>query len=278
LLPIKKNLVSIIAIILLLLGLVGALLFLKSTFNNRKKTREKIDAQIIRIKNFKKFKDGPLSRKGVEKWYKRYESLQDNFQQIIEVFDGSATKMPVDIKGPLEFKEELFNQQIKLIAGAEKLGFKLPSNLGFEFLRSIIPKEEEIPLLTKKMEILQGLVKLMIESRISNLSSITFSDPVDKRLEGSQRPVFYRDFGLNLSVVGETENIVKFLHLLEIDDFIFVVNDFAVTNIPIPVVVGTYETAEGIKNFEKKMIQAELDISTCIYFFDVPKEGEKSES
>ena len=274
---IKKNLVFIIGIIILSAGLAGSLFFLKSTFDVRKKTTDKIDEQKIRIEKLKKFKDGPLSRKGVEKWDKQYKAVQNNFQRIIEIFDNPAAKMPVDLKGPLEFKEELFDQQIKLIAGADKSGLKLPASLGFEYLRNTIPRREDIPMLTKQLAIIQRLVKLMVESKISSLTKTAFIQPVDKRVEGSGRPCFYRDFGLTLSIVGETENIVNFLHLLEIDNFIFVVNDFAVVNVGIPVITGTYKRAGKIKNIERKMIQAELDISTCIYFFELDK-GEKSES
>ena len=274
---IKKNLFFIIGIIILSAGLAGSLFFLKSTLDVRKKTTDKIDEQKIRIEKLKKFKHGPLSPQGVKKWKKQCEFSRNNFQRIIEIFDNPAAKMPVDLKGPLEFKEELFDQQIKITAKADRSGLKLPTNLGFEYLRNTIPQREDIPMLTKQLAIIQRLVQLMAESRISSLTKTAFIQPADKRVEGSERPCFYRDFGLTLSVVGETENIVNFLHLLEIDDFIFVVNDFAVERAQIPVITRAYKSARGAKKIERKMIQADLDISTYIYFFESDK-GEKSES
>lgn len=274
--PIKKNLFSIIAIFVLILGLIFSLLFLSSTLKVKAHTRKQMDMQIARINKFKRSRQGPPSREMVSYWRKRYETLQHDFQQTVDIFNKPASTMPQDVPEPLEFKAIFLEKQEKLRKQALQAGLSLPSSLGFEYLRDTIPEEKEIPVIAKQQEILERLVNLMTQSGILSLTKISFSLPVDVKVNASDKTPFYRDFGITLSLVGETQKIVKFLHQLEVDDYIFVVNTLTIEETKV-------EAGREDKFLKEEWTQAEnlvkanLQISTYVFLFDFNR-GEKGES
>ena len=184
--------------------------------------------------------------------------------------------MPQDVPEPLEFKAIFLEKQEKLRKQALQAGLSLPSSLGFEYLRDIIPEEKEIPVIAKQQEILERLVNLMTQSGILSLTQISFSLPVEVKVNASDKTSFYRDFGITLSLVGETQKIVKFLHQLEVDDYIFVVNTLTIEKTKVKAGREDKFLKEEWTQAEN-LVKANLQISTYVFLFDFNR-GEKGES
>jgi hypothetical protein len=247
----EKKLASLIIMAALFLGIIVSSLFFISNFREKSAIEGRINSELRMFNIFKDRQEYAPTDSWIDHANEEKEKLKSLFSQIMKELDVPSARMPVEVKEPLKFKEEIFNVQDKIQQQARLRGLTFDDqaeSLGFREYETKIPVEAEVPNLTKKLLIAEELVELMFSSKIDKLTAIKFLDCKDNILK-SESPLSYRVFPIELKVVSSVKELAYFLYLLADSKHIFVVNSINVNSLA----------------NEKNQVQAELDISSIVF-------------
>lgn len=238
----------------------------------------------IKIKSLEHFTKGmPFipSSEMVENLAKEKKSLEKMDNEFISAFSKPYLGLKLEAD-PLKFKEDLFQTQNSIRQLALKAGFGLPDSLGFSKYETEIPTNIDVPVLKKQLIIVEELIKIMINSKVSSLKSIEIQKSVSKLIE-MEEPVIlslddmkrapqkrpkskitepseiknkkleiYQAFSIVVEVETDTANLIKFLYNLRASNYLFILNSLKIDS-------KKDETSENRK------LKSTLNISAIIF-------------
>lgn len=257
----KKNLISLIIIVILFLGIIISGIFFISKLRKKVITENKINSELTLLNLFKGKKEYAPTTVWIRYSKEKRKQLGDMYKQMMKELNTPFARIPEGVKGPLKFKEEIFNVQDKLRQKADSTGLILEreaQSLGFQEYEKEIPTKEEIPKLTKKLHIAEELVELIFASKIDFLENIEFLECRDNILDGEDA-LSYRVIPVKLEIISSLRNLARFLYFLSESKFIFVVNDININS----------------STDKKDKIRADLDISTIVFLEKKKNNNEK---
>ena len=232
---IKKNLVTFIIIGVLFLGVVVSSVVFMLSLKRKNTVENKIKSELFFLQGFKMAKENAPTSEWVDYLNKKSQMLQETFDSIMVKLDKPPTRMPESVKESLKFKEEIFETQKKLRdkAYAKQLELREGAiSLGFKEYEKKIPQEEEVPNLTKQIDIIQELIHLMCISKVETVEKIEFYDYKDYTLESENKDkITLRVFFVKLELVASVKNLAEFFYWLSKSDFIFIVEELNVNSL-----------------------------------------------
>ena len=175
-------------------------------------------------------------------------TLSAIYERIKKGLTSPLSAMPEGV--PFEgvvFKGMLSRVKKELTRKAEEKNFNLPKSIGFEKYDASIPQTEELPNLTRQLQAAETLITLMMDTGVEDLTTISFSEPIDRDLPGKSGSVYYKQFPALASVKCTMTSLAKFLYNLSRSDYIFVVKSVQ------------------INEAENKKINVELEILDIVF-------------
>ncbi|MFH1777699.1 MAG: hypothetical protein ABH952_09120 [Candidatus Omnitrophota bacterium] len=127
-------------------------------------------------------------------------------------FRTSRTKLISLSNNPMLFKQRLFDIRKKIISEAESYNFSVPDDLGFEKYRVLVPKQKDVPMLNKQLDIVSEVLKVMIESGLYRLDKIEFNEPKTK--ENTLINITTIELPFAVSFSCREQDLFKFLYQL----------------------------------------------------------------
>ncbi len=106
-----------------------------------------------------------------------------------------------------------------LLAQAIRSGVDIPRGLSFP---DNIPLEDEVPELLRTLRMIEEVLTLAIKS---GMKSVTNIGAGDKEIIESSGELFLQKPSLSFSMEGNLESLVRFIHLLEEVDSLYVIED-----------------------------------------------------
>lgn len=246
----KRNLFSIAVISILtaiLLFLAGTLIFF--VFKDAKTDKE-ITAKTATIDRFVKKSKMPLTEESVSFLEEERNKLKSAYSRLkLALTSPLDEEIPPEDIDSLQFKERLIQTQKKLREEAKSFSLALPDSLGFSKYETELSEPSEIPLLWRKLKVLEELVYLMTLAGITSLDEINFVSE-DIKKEGQVPPVVagaakpaeaavapkaaerakvYDEIAVSFKVTCTYSKLADFLYKLRVSPYIFVVDDLDIT-------------------------------------------------
>jgi uncharacterized protein (DUF1499 family) len=217
----------------LLVGVIAAAIFFTSKLTQINSSEEKIKKQLNMLKFFKEKQENAPTEKWEDYNKNKKEKLTEIYHKMKTHLDLLSCRMPKNIKEPLKFKEDIFKLQDALYAEASLRNLIFEGDaksLGFKEYEKKIPAEEEVPVLTKKLSIIEELVNLMIESNADSLIQVEFLNYIDKELDG-KNSLSYRIIPVDITMVSSIKDLAQYLYLLSESDCIFIVDNIRIDSL-----------------------------------------------
>lgn len=159
---------------------------------------------------------------------KDYEWLSDSDKELRQIL--MKKKIVIPNLTPLQFKEELLNAQIKIKQLAGIQGTKLEESIGFmEYASGEIPANDQAPLLTKQLEIINRLLNIILKYKVREVTSITRAPQIFTALDSGAG--LYQEIGLIIEMGCTPEELLNILKDISNAQCIFVVRNLAVNKI-----------------------------------------------
>jgi hypothetical protein len=191
----------------------------------------KIQKEMQLLDSIRMSKDTAPTLEWIDYLTKKEKVLDDVYNDASNAYDKPACLMPKNTIEPLKFKEKIFEKQKELRkkAYANQLELKEDAiSLGFREYETKIPTEEEVPNLTKELDIIQEAINLMCLSHIETLSSVEFLVYKDETLETERGNISYRVFPLKIATTSSLKNLVDLLFRISTSEYIFVAEELNV--------------------------------------------------
>ena len=206
------------AVLLLIIG--GGIFWLHSIKKDIGKMEGVIKTKYAELKKYEIDKSTAPSPELINTLTEQRDMLQNNFKVMMAKFSTSYPAPPTyDLFPAVEFKEFLFSTQDYLAKKARKRKVTIPSNFGFP--ETGLPPEDQIPIMSLKLEVVKKLVDLTIDSGVSFVNTIT---------PGEEKSVaFYKTLPLQMTINGTSTEIVRFLKYLENPSSFFVLDSFSLS-------------------------------------------------
>ncbi len=241
-LPLRKNLTSVIFILILAIFILISLFYLGRTIKENVSLNSLKNKKLEFINHFCKQEPFPPSEALLEYYQDKKEKISEHYKSFHTLFITSWNKMPHSTLEPLKFKEKLFKLQSKILKEAEDGGLTIKEGalyLGFDRYETEIPSSNDISDLIVELQAVEELASLMVQSQILSLERMKILEPQDKALPlkelgrsipvdkslSKEKQAFVRIFPIQVSLEANFENFINFLNLCAKSDFIFVLSD-----------------------------------------------------
>ncbi len=231
----KKNLFAFIFMGLLIIGIVISAGFFTALLNGKRSVESKIKKELTFLENFTMVKKNAPTLEWIGYLTKKDEALVEIYNGLMEKNDGQAVKMPIEVMESLKFKEKIFEVQknLRKKARGKQLEFKDEAVfLGFKEYETKIPRDKEVPNLTKQLEIIEELISLMFESGIETIEDIELLKLNDGAIKEKKGEFKYRVFPVRLEITSNIKNLAGFLFRLSESDFIFIPEELKIDSMP----------------------------------------------
>ena len=231
----KKNLLVFIFMGLLFIGIIISAGVFMALLTGKGGVKNKIKGQLVLLENLTMTKKDAPTFEWIGYLTKKNEALDETYSDLMKKIDNPAVKMPAEVMESLKFKERIFEVQknLRKEASAKKLEFKDEAALlGFEEYETKIPRDEEVPNLTKQLEIVEELISLMLESEIETIENIKLLKLNDKIIKEKTDELKYRVFPVRLEITSGVKNLAGFLFRLSESDFIFMTEELKIDSMP----------------------------------------------
>ena len=226
-LPLRKNLTSLICILILAIFILVSLFYLGRTVKISASLSSSRNKKLKLINYFCQKKPFPPSETLLEYYRDKKEKISEYYKSFYALFVSDWNKMPSSVLEPLKFKEKLFKVQSKITKKARAGKLTIGEGalyLGFDRYESEIPQASDIPDLTAELQAVEELISLMMQAQIISLERIRILEPQDKILYGEKEP-FVRIFPIQMTLEANSEDFIEFVSLYSKSDFIFVLSD-----------------------------------------------------
>ncbi len=247
-------------IMLILVGAIIVSIVVYLSFLGRKMGIEnEINSQLQLLNNYKTVKENAPTIEWINYLKKEKEELNSIYTKLMKTLDNNYTRMPKYAVEPLKFKEEIFDTQkdLRKLAYNKRLELKEEAvSLGFKEYETKIPTEEEVPNLTKRLEVIEKLVNLLTESKVQVLEKVEFLSVLDKTVETDNTIFSYRVFPVKLTLYTPARSLAKFLYKAAFSKYLFIAEN--------PVLVSE---AAG-----DELIRSEVIISAIVFIEEKPKD------
>lgn len=226
----KKNLTSIILILILAIFILISLFYLGGTVRENASLSFLKNKKLKLIDYFCKKEPFPPSEVLLEYYRDKKEKISEHYKSFYTLLVSPWNKMPRSVSEPLKFKEKLFKSQSKIIKKAKGKGLVIGEGglyLGFDRYETEIPQSNDIPDLMVELQAMEELTSLMMQSQILTLERVRILEPQNKTLSNEKQP-FVRIFPIQLGLEANFESFITFLNLCGKSDFIFVLSDMRI--------------------------------------------------
>ncbi|MCX7705832.1 MAG: YhcB family protein [bacterium] len=215
----KKNLVFVFLVIVL--GILGyGVNLIHKTRQELKKVEEEIKAKHEEIRKYQTQKELAPSPELVNKLEKQYAAIAGQFNSLLNRFSTTYPESPEFKVFPnVEFKEFLFETNDLLAKKARRNNVVIPSSFGFQ--ETGFPPKDQIPLFSLQITVIKHILDLLIDSGVSVVNSVVPGIP--------STVAFYKILPLDVSIIGTSVEIMRFLRYLNNPSSFFTVESFAVT-------------------------------------------------
>lgn len=215
----KKNLVFVF-----LIGVIGILGYgfslINKTREQLKKTEEEIKAKYEEIRKYETQKELAPSTELINRLQKQQEFVQNQFVSMLNRFTTTSLIVPEFKVFPnVEFKEFLFETNDLMKKKALRNNVIIPSSFGFQETGFSAP--EQIPLFSLQITVLKHILELLIDSGVSVVSAVIPGIPSSVS--------FYKILPLDVSITGNSIEIMRFLKYLNNPSSFFTLESFAIT-------------------------------------------------
>lgn len=241
-LPLRKNLTSVIFILILAIFVLVSLFYLGRTVKESASLSSSRNKKLKLINYFCQKKPFPPSETLLEYYRNKKEKNSEYYKSFHTLFVSDWNKMPRSVLEPLKFKEKLFKLQSKITKKARARKLTIGDGalyFGFDKYESEIPQASDIPDLMVELQAVEELTSLMMQSHITSLERVRILEPQDKTLPleelgrsipvdkilSSEKQPFVRIFPIQISFEANSKDFIKFLSLCAKNDFIFVLSD-----------------------------------------------------
>ncbi len=157
----------------MLIGAAGLGYLLYTSYGHYDEVSQEYDKQVKEMERLQQLKPFPDS-KGLEKYTQfreQYSSDVNALQAKLAAYEPPAEK---EVPTPIQFAEKLRKTVDEISGAAQAVGMALPANfyMGFEIYRGAPPDAAVTPLLSRELDALTDLVRLLIKQRTVSLNSI----------------------------------------------------------------------------------------------------------
>ena len=111
------------------------------------------------------------------------------------------------------------------MAQANRSHVDIPRDLSFG---DDIPLEEEVPKLLRRLSIVEKIMTLAIKSGVKSVTEIR---PGGKEIIQSSGEPFLEKLPLTLSIAGNLESLVRFIHSLQEADSLYIIEDISIQSL-----------------------------------------------
>lgn len=215
----KRN--SLILALVLVMGIMGLGFYLIHKMQKDiSKLEDSIKTQYEEVKKYETKKEEAPSPELINRLTKQQGDLQSLFNSLLMRFSTTYPRIPEFKVFPnVEYKEFLLETEDFLIKKARKNNVTLPTSLGFS--ETGFPRQEEIPMFCLQLTVLKSLLDLLIDAGVSVVNSVVPGAP--------SSVAFYRILPLNISITGNSIEIVRFLKYLNNPSSFFTLESFQIS-------------------------------------------------
>lgn len=215
----KRN--SMVLALILVLGITGSgFYFIHKMEKDIGKLEDSIKTQYQEVKTYETKKEEAPSPELINRLKKQKSDLETLFNSLLMRFSTTYPRIPEFKVFPnVEYKEFLLETEDFLIKKARKNNVTLPTSLGFS--ETGFPKQEEIPMFCLQLTVLKSLLDLLIDAGVSVVNSVVPGVP--------SSVAFYQILPLNISITGNSIEIVRFLKYLNNPSSFFTLESFSIS-------------------------------------------------
>jgi hypothetical protein len=227
----QKNLVFFIVTAVLLLIVIGAGVNFASSLGKKYSLENKIEKEIQLLDSFRMTKDAAPTLMWIDYLAKKEKFLDKIYTDASSLYDKPSSFMPKAVIEPLKFKEKIFEKQkeMRKKVYANQLELKEEAiSFGFREYETKIPTKDEVPNLTKELDVIEEIVDLMCSSHIETLSSVDFLNIKDDEFKTSKGNITYKVFPVKVSTISSIGNLVDLLFRISTSDYMFIVEELNV--------------------------------------------------
>jgi hypothetical protein len=221
----NKSLPIFIVMCLLAAGFIVSIFSLRGALKERGRARADVKALEGDIDRLKQDR---ISLGQIDFLKEKSARLKADYEtHMLPVLNSPALHYPQDKLDFYQCRQRISDEETSC-RNECKDRVQLPDSLGLDEYKESIFAESEIPNLLKKIELLDEVKRLALDSEITNLLRIGFP-PIGGITTFSGDPgMSYRDFPVNIVVEGEIASVVKLLYNIRKSRFAFLVKDFKV--------------------------------------------------
>ncbi len=243
----KRNLFSISVIsVLALLVIFFAALFILFVFKDIRIEKDRA-AKCKSINKFIKTSKMPLMEDSISILEGEKNKLKSVYSRLKLALTSPLTEeISPESMDPLQFKEKLIRTQKKLREEAKDFSLVLPESIGFAKYEAELSLPSEIPLLLRRLRVMDELIYLMTLTGISSIDDINFIEetvkkeksavpapnikgkkppPIPYNSKEEHKPAIYDEIIISFKVTCTYSELIDFLYKLKSSPFIFIVDD-----------------------------------------------------
>lgn len=205
----KQNIFLKQATVLFLI-LLGLYLFLINPFLKEGKNilDEELEKKIKEVKRFIRESGAMPSKEYYLKLESENKELKESFVKFKDFIDPKKEELPSDSsEAGLYFTERLHSLVKKIEGLSSQKGIKVPENLGFS---ETFPKQEQVPVLLRQLDIIELACDALLSEGISQLSSLKPLKPIERMDEKTDK-LFLKEVPVQITLKCETAVFVKLL-------------------------------------------------------------------
>lgn len=219
---IRKNITFISSLFVLGIFLLVFIFFLNKALFKKARVDKELKQKLETLDKLMKTSKIQPSREMIIALKEQREDLQDKYEELSQLLQSSTITREIPV--PLEFKEELLRTQNQFKERAQLWTIKIPKAIGFdEYEGGIIPEPQKIPVLIKQFELIKLILDLLIESKISILTSISKSSQLPEIYTGQR--IVIETFPFDLSFDASYDALMRFLSKVNMSSTFFIVKD-----------------------------------------------------
>ena len=198
-------------------------LYLTLTMPVRKKSRivdRQYTSNSAKLRRYSSGTEGPPSKEIIQVLEEGNKRLEKEYELVKKrlTFEQSI-KIPTSGNPVLFFQQRLFDARGQMRKLSNKSGVKIPPLLGFS---DTMPDAEQVPALLKQLKVVQGILKLGINSDLLSVGKLIFGEISNKS--------YFEEVPIELTVDGNLMAITQFLYNMQNAHELYVVEKISITS------------------------------------------------
>ncbi len=214
---------SLILSLIVVAGIIGGGQFLNRKINQEvKKIENEIKTKYEEVKKYETEKEKAPSPELIGKLSKKKAFLEKQFDIMLNSFSTIYPTPPQFTRYPsIEFKEYIYYSEDKLQKMAKIRNVNIPTSFGFQ--KTGLVDVNQIPIYTLQFEVIKDLIKLVIDSGVTNISPPDYGVP--------QKEAFYEKIPIKLSITGTSNEIIRCIKYFDNPSSYFTVENVSIKTI-----------------------------------------------